>query len=374
MGKGGQALDTVGQRTDMLLTQVNPTAAFDMPPTPTSSLADEATVRIGPAIDVPAVLRSLGADPDTVLGEVGIDPRLFENIDNRISFATRGRLFNHCVARTGCHHFGLLIGERSGLHSLGLVGLFMKYSPDVGTAPRSAVRYLHLHARGSATSLTLQGGSATFAYRVHLPEDEGFEQTGDGALAFMFNIMRSLCGADWMPTEVLFAHRRPEDVGPYRRFFRAPLAFDAQQYALVFSADWLARRLPGDDPPLRQLLQRQIDAPEAQHGDDLPGQVRAMLQTGLLTGHASAEKIAALLSMHSRTLHRRLSPFGTTFRALADKVRFELPRQILATSTMDVRGIAASLDYADASAFTRAFRRWSGTTPARWRAQQAPQP
>ena len=338
------------------------------PPSTTFSPIEQATVRIASAIAIPALLRELGADPDKVLGDAGVDPRLFDNAENRISYAARGRLLNHCAARTGCRHFGLLLGSHGGLHGLGLVGLLVKYSPDVGTALRSVVRYLHLHVRGAATTLTERDGSTTFAYGVHLPHYEGVEQTGDGAVAFMFNIMRSLCGPEWLPAEVLFAHRRPEDVGPYRRFFRSPLTFDAEQYALVFSSDWLGRKMPGDDPQLRRLLQQQIDALEARHRDDLPGQVRAMLQTGLLTGHARADQIAALFSVHSRTLHRRLSAFGTTFHALTEEVRFELAQQMLGTSTTDVRQIAQALDYADASAFTRAFRRWSGMTPARWRA------
>jgi AraC-like DNA-binding protein len=72
--------------------------------------------------------------------------------------------------------------------------------------------------------------------------------------------------------------------------------------------------------------------------------------------------------MHARTLNRRLNSFGLGFRELADEGRFEIARQMLGDSAMEVAQIATMLDYADASAFTRAFRRWSGTTPARWRA------
>jgi AraC-like DNA-binding protein len=75
--------------------------------------------------------------------------------------------------------------------------------------------------------------------------------------------------------------------------------------------------------------------------------------------------------MHSRTLSRRLSAFSTNFQALVDEGRFEIARQMLEDSAMEVSQIAASLDYADASAFTRAFRRWSGTTPALWRAKRS---
>jgi len=125
--------------------------------------------------------------------------------------------------------------------------------------------------------------------------------------------------------------------------------------------------LPEADPQLRRLLQRQIDALEVRHGDDLPEQVRSVLRSALLAGHARAEQVAALFSMHARTLNRRLNEFGTGFRELTDEGRFEIARQMLKDSTMDVRQIASMLDYADASAFTRAFRRWSGTTPALWR-------
>jgi AraC-like DNA-binding protein len=274
------------------------------------------------------------------------------------------------VEKTGCRHLGLLIGQQGGLHSLGLVGLLVKYSPDVGTALRSLVRYSHLHVRGATPTLTLDGHSAMLGYEIHQPRVEATEQTGDGAIALLFNVMRTLCGPDWKPVEVQFAHRRPENVAPYRRFFRAPLIFDVDQYAVVFAADWLSRQLPDTDPQLRRLLQKQIDALEVRHGGDFLEQVRSVLRSALVAGHSTADQVAALFSMHARTLNRRLNASGIGFRELVDEGRFEIARQMLGDSAMNVRQIAAMLDYADASAFTRAFRRWSGTTPARWRAKQ----
>ena len=72
--------------------------------------------------------------------------------------------------------------------------------------------------------------------------------------------------------------------------------------------------------------------------------------------------------MHTRTLSRRLEEFGTSFREIADEIRFEIAQQLLRQTSLDVGEIAASLGYARASAFTRAFRRWSGSTPTIWRA------
>jgi AraC-like DNA-binding protein len=80
------------------------------------------------------------------------------------------------------------------------------------------------------------------------------------------------------------------------------------------------------------------------------------------------EDVAPMFSMHSRTLHRRLGEFDVTFKTLADETRFEIARQMLKDSATPINQIAEALDYADASAFTRAFRRWTKTTPAAWRA------
>jgi AraC-like DNA-binding protein len=331
----------------------------------------ELMLRIGATLAVPFVLEELGANPARVLAEAGFDLALFDNPGNQISYRSRGRLLEHCARATGCPHFGLLVGERAGLDSLGLVGLLVKYSPDVGTALGQLVRYFHLHARGAVPTLAVEGGYAVFAYQVYQPGVPGNDQTGDGAVAAMLNIMRTLCGRDFKPTEAWFARRSPDNVEPYRKFFRVLLRFDADQNALVFSSSWLNRNLPNADTELRRLLQEQIGALELQHGRDLPEQVRSVLRAALATGHARADHLASLFSMHVRTLHRRLTDHGTSYRHLLDEASFEVAQQMLLHSAKDVAEIANLLDYGDARSFIRAFRRWSGTTPARWRRDAA---
>jgi len=326
------------------------------------------TLRVGPTGGVPAVLRSLGADPVALMAEIGLDLKVFDNPDNRISFVARGKLMSHCATRTACPHFGLLVGRQAGLQSFGLLGLLVKSAPDVGTALRNLVRYFHLQVRGATVELMVDGDLAVFRYSIYHPGADGTDQVGDGAIAIACNIMRELCGSDWMPIEVRLAHQKPKDVNPFRQFFRAPLRFDAEQYAVLFSATWLARDLPESDPELRRLVQAEIVRFESRHGDDFPEQVRSVLRSALLTDRATADRIAALFSIQRRTLVRRLSAFGTNFQEVADEVRFEIARQLLEDTAMDMAQIAAVLGYANASAFTRAFRRWSDTTPARWRA------
>jgi AraC-like DNA-binding protein len=253
------------------------------------------------------------------------------------------------------------------LQSLGLVGLLARSSTDVWAALDRLVNFMHLHARGAMIGLTVDHVLAMLTYDAYQPGVEATDQIGDAAVAMMFNVMRSLCGPDFQPIEARFAHREPADVVPFRRSFRVPLRFDAEQYALVFSRNWLDVRLPSADVELQRLLQKQVAAIEAKHGDEFPETVRSVLRSALLTGHASADQIAALFSMHTRTLSRRLEEFGTGFRELVDEGRFEIARQMLKDTSLDVSQIAASIGYARASVFTRAFRRWSGSTPTVWR-------
>jgi AraC-like DNA-binding protein len=302
-----------------------------------------------------------------VLAEAGIDPALFADPENQIPLATLGRLVKLCVARTGCRHFGLLVGQQGGLHSLGLVGLLARLSPDVGTALRRLADCMPLHHGGTLTAVAVDGDAATLSYDIDQRYDEAADQIGDGALATLFNILRTLCGPGWRPREIRFAHRAPDDVAPFRAFFAAELRFDTGQNALVFPDAWLQHPLPAADGELQRLLATRITRLEVRHGDEFPAQVRSVLRAALMTGHAGADEVATFFSMHSRTLNRRLGTFGTSFRRLVDEGRFAIASELLECTVLDVSAIAAALGYADASAFTRAFRRWSGTTPAAWR-------
>jgi AraC-like DNA-binding protein len=328
---------------------------------------DVPTLSVGALSHIPDALRDLGASPAEAFAAAGLDPALFDDPGARISYRTASHLFQVCTDRTGCPHFGLLKGQKSGLDVLGLVGLLVKYAPDVGTALRNLVRFMHLHIRGAVTTLSVEGKLATLAYEIYAPGSEATDQIADASLATMFNIMTELCGPRWMPVEVRFEHRRPSNLAPFHHFFQAPLSFDMQENALVFAASWLSRPLPTANVELKRLLRDKVHELEAQYQDNFPGQVRSILRTALPTGHATAGQVAALLSMHSRTLHRHLAEYGTNFRALVDECRCEIAQQLLKDTDRDVGDIAYLLGYADKSAFARAFRRWSGSSPGNWR-------
>jgi len=92
-----------------------------------------------------------------------------------------------------------------------------------------------------------------------------------------------------------------------------------------------------------------------------------VVRAGLIVGQYSADQTAALFGMQRRTLSRRLREEGTTFEALLAEIRYETARQLLTDTRMPMHNIAEAIGYAEVSVFTRAFKRWSGTTPSVWR-------
>ena len=323
-------------------------------------------LHLGVAKETAAALRDFGLDPDPIIKEAGLDPRLFEDGANVISHLALGRLCALSVARTHCPHFGLLVGQRATILSLGIVGRLMLHSETVDEALRNLVAHLGVQNRGAVGALAVNGATAVFSYAVYQPETESADQICDGALACMVTALRTLLGEGWAPSEVLLPRAGPADAEPYRRHFRAPVRFDQEIAALVFPARCLQRRIAGADPLLRAMLEERVAHLK---GDHVADDIRRLLRTRLANDTCSAEGLAGLLAMHRRTLNRRLGAEGTRFRTVVNEVRFEIARQLLADTGLSFGQIAAALDYSEASAFTRAFRRWSGQTPSAWRAR-----
>jgi AraC-like DNA-binding protein len=329
----------------------------------------EGVLRVDGITHVPTVLRDLGLDPDATLAAADLEPRIFDDPVNEIPIASLGRLFASAAAKSGCDHVGLLVGERTRLASLGLVGLLTRHSPDVGTALSNLSAHLHLRDRGAVAPVLVANGIATLGYEIYQAGVEAGNQICDTSMAIGMNIMRTLCGPSWRPMEVMFAHRRPRDLRPFRRAFDAPLRFDAERTALVFASKWLEHRTPGADPALFRRLTRRVWAAEAGLAGDLVAELRRQLRVMLLMGRGSVAEVADRLSMHRRTLNRRLRIRDTTLHRLVEETRFEIARQLLENTRMRLTDIGATLGYADASAFTRAFRRWTGGPPSAWRRQ-----
>ncbi|MBP8198468.1 MAG: AraC family transcriptional regulator [Chromatiaceae bacterium] len=338
------------------------------------ALVGEGTCRMAALLPLPGLLREIGRDPDRLIGEAGVDIALFADPENTIPFVAMGRLLAHCAAATQCPHLGLALGRRSGLETLGLIGQLAAAAPDLGSALRAIILYSHLHDRGAVPLLWEQADQARLGYVIHWPDVPGTHPIYDGALAITFNVLTTLGGPDWTATEVALHPAPNRDLAPYRAFFRCPLRIGARHAAVSFPATYLTRPLAGADPAAYVRILREIEAMEALRGIGFRKRVERVLRRLLIAddplGGTSLEQMAALFSLHPRTLNRRLQAEGTSFRALLDETRYRIARQLLRDTLLGVEDLAVAIGYADATAFSRAFRRWSGTAPSRWRATQ----
>lgn len=324
------------------------------------------SLRIGAAMGIPRVLQQLGHCPRPVLRRVRLSLRTMSNPDLVVPFDKICRLLSFCAEVSECPHFGLLAGQQVAVSALGVLGYTVQNAADVDTALSNLMRYRVLNDRGAFITVERHGALARLQYSIINHAVTGADQMYDCAIAIACNIMRGLCGQNWTPTEVLLAHDRPEDRIPYERFFRCPVRFGAVYSCLVFNRRWLEKSTPGADPLLYSHMlreARQLYRDESADTDE----ILRLLRTVLRGGVCKQEDVADLLGINRRTLGRQLLSAGTTFRSEVEAMRFSQARHLLADVTLNIKQVAFTLNYADVSAFSHAFKRWSGMSPVQWR-------
>jgi len=188
-----------------------------------------------------------------------------------------------------------------------------------------------------------------------------------GYAASAVKALRTIIGAQWNPSMVHLALRRPSVIEPYRRFFRAPVLFDQREYAIMFPSSVLDAPRAGGDPRLAEFVFERLCALEREAPRDLVGQVRHAIESQLLRGECDVVHVAGMFSVHRKTLHGYLQEFGTSFEALLDEIRSALAIRMLDHTNLPMGEIAGALGYSNQAALTRAFRRWHGQSPRAWR-------
>lgn len=320
--------------------------------------------RVGAFATVPQLIRQLGGDPASILISTGLDPAALSDPDNRVPYAAFVSALGRAAEQTGCDHFGLLAGRMFTLSGLGLVGALVRHADTVGCALDALTVHQHLNSEGGLAFLLRRGDYVDLGYAIYQRTSDGAAHMYDAALAAGMKFMSELAGPGWKPYEVLLPRAKPDDTTQYRAFFKVMPTFDAELCALRFPARDLALPVAGADAELHrraEYMARRAGAP-----DFLQRAYRG-LRLLMLENRHSGDDLAQLLTMHRRTLNRRLKAEGTTFQRVLDDLRYEVARDLLANTRVPLDDIAATLGYAAVTPFMRTFRRWSGTTPGQWR-------
>ncbi|EMF00342.1 AraC family transcriptional regulator [Streptomyces mobaraensis NBRC 13819 = DSM 40847] len=252
--------------------------------------------------------------------------------------------------------------------------------PDLGTAVDRAVRFYGLFPGGPALALEHGAEEAVFAVRNDLRRLPEGRFLAECALVVWHRLASWLIRRRIALRWAEFAYPAPPYAAEYGRMFGCPVRFGAHRTGVGLARHWLSAPLLRDEAGLTDLLRR---APadllrRRDYGTTVTEQVRGALAAALREDHRPARlpeatETAARLAVSPATLRRRLAAEGTSYRRVKDQVRRDAALSSLAAGREPTTELAARLGFSETTAFHRAFRRWTGTTPGTYR-RQSPAP
>jgi AraC-like DNA-binding protein len=264
--------------------------------------------------------------------------------------------------------FGLHFGESLQLSALGIVGEIIKTSDTVGMAIEKAAALSHLLTDLFRVVVTSSATTFTVGF---LPLTErtdtfSFRQTLELFMVFVVHELDGLLLRKIKPVAVRLPYRL-ENAAEYARVFRCDIEKSATEYALVFDRTYQQEPLLTANFEMQQALLQKVNKSVTVAGDALVEKIRYYLLTNAYLGIPSLSEIAANFNVSPRTLQRKLKEEGISYQDVADEVRKSLAIHYLEEGGYPVKEISYMLGYNELSAFTRAFKRWTGSTPVNFK-------
>jgi AraC-like DNA-binding protein len=175
------------------------------------------------------------------------------------------------------------------------------------------------------------------------------------------------------PKAVHFRHEGPNYRAEYDRIFGAPVVFGSDRDALLLDERFVLLKQPPTNRYVFGVLSERADAllKELEASKSVRSRVESLLMPILHTGDANMDKIADKMGLSRRTLLRKLSAEGTTFEKVLDELRHKLAVHFLAGTKVSVNEVAYLVGFSDPAAFSRAFKRWTGSSPRGRRGMQS---
>lgn len=320
--------------------------------------------------------KAAGVEPEELSRAARLDLSALQDVDNQISFKQLIEIYQQAARLTGDNAFGLHAGELDSPKLYGILGYVTINSPDMGEALNRLVRFQQLRSNAYRFSLEVKGASAQLSY-FYLANDATPEERrheSEETLCSIILFGRMLTRSDWIPREVRFEHAEPENISEHERIFRAPVHFSKPATELIFDSSFLEMPLVEADLTLGSLLERQAEellANSTRHGA-FSHQVRQLIKETLPSGEARIDSIGRKLGVSSRTLQRKLREEGTSYQELLEETQRSLAEFYLRKPEIAICEVSYLLGFSQASAFHRAFRRWTGMTVKEFRHKQKP--
>lgn len=310
-----------------------------------------------------------GVDPGPVFDELGIQPSELLKPGARVSFATISKLWRNAVAVTNDPRFGFSVGKRAGVGDFFVLGHAWLASATLVEALRRLCRYSSvISTHGSVLELVKQGDK--YALTESYPDGSVRRQQAatDAGFVAILGLCDLVTQVTVRPIRVSLTVAPGSDAAHYTELFRCPVAYGAESQVLVFSASDLEQPLTGSIPDLAEMTDRiASDYVRSLDSGAVATLVRTMLIQKLPSGRTDQDTVARLLHRSRSTLQRQLRVEGTSYKEILETTRRALAERYLADDEYSQAQIAFMTGFADQSNFSRAFKRWTGTSPGEFK-------
>ena len=305
-----------------------------------------------------------GLEVGPLLKKSGLTARHIDDSALRLSVKSQIAFLNLVAGRLGDDLLGFHLAQDFDLREIGMLYYVMASSDTLGDALQRAARYSKIVNEGM--QLKYQENerlTMTFEY-IGVARHQDRHQI-EFFMVSLARLVRQLSGSNLFPERVSVAHHRDRFQSPFKRFFGCDVAFGSSTDEIAFPLTVRPMPLASADSYLNALL---IDQCEQTRASRLrPAELRVSVENAIVSllphGKAQAPAIARKLGMSQRTLGRRLASEGLSFTTVLDELRRDLAKHYLSEAGLPITTIAWLLGYQEVSAFTHAFKRWTGKTP-----------
>lgn len=263
----------------------------------------------------------------------------------------------------------LIVGEAMRPDEYGALGLAWKAAPDLQGSFARVARYWRLWTSFTRYELRQTDRGVLFIEHRDGPRRLGMRISIEADLASGVSLARQVSPRPFAPLEVYFRHGAPGTVAHHEAYFGCPVHFGAEMDAMLLSPDALAAPNVLGDEGITRFLVSHLDE-ELARIDDTPAlqaQTKGEIARALSEGLPKMADIARRMGLSARSFHRRLAEQGLSFQTLTEETRREIATAMLQDERYALSEIAFLTGYSEQSAFNRAFKRWTGVTPAAYR-------
>lgn len=309
-----------------------------------------------------------GGDVAVLARTFGVPERIELASDLKLPMRRLRALTERIAADLGDPDVGITTALHTPRGAYGLLEYLARNMTKLGDAGRAFVHYSM--RRGQHVEYALETYGTEARYQFRLPGDAlCFGRHGNEfSLLMVVRLARELAQLpDLSPARVWFSHPAPADLTAVGRAFGVTPEFGCESNGLAIPIGALEIPVRSPDPALRTILHQELEArlPRAPDPVDVVSRVEHRVHVCLREDvEPSIERVSADLHLSARTLQRQLGEAKTTFHDVLERVRRTLAEEYLADPSRDVKWIAHALGYSDASAFARAYKRWTGSAPA----------